>query len=300
MNTQSLPEAYFEILSTGVRVTSAHFNEPNFIPFDIRGKCPRCKSTEASIDFIITPQGLTLTSNRIKGSRFLTFDTPYPALPEHCVFKVYSKGTKFDIHYENIEQQQKPPFPVKDRADAYGPLTEFIENFFNILQFYSTANIPSEHLAKEVKGRAGEDFVDLFFPLLQMFSQFSDTPTTEVPNIDQNKEHLKPTQQDIDLYNKNLEILTQKTEVSDPQQWSQSVHSLMALISAAAAYIHRSLDEPHPQGPPLEEVPLQSPPPYQPVEELQASFPPKYESMPTIEEFNEFYQSMDAATAGLS
>lgn len=289
---QSLPEAYFEILSTGVRVTSSHFNEPNFIPFDIRGKCPRCKSNEATIDFIITPQRLILNSNRIKGSRYLDFDIPYPSIPQHCVFKVYNKGKTFDVLFENIEQLQKPPFPIKDRADADGPLMEFFENFFNILQFYSTANIPTEHLTKEVKGRAGQDF-EQFFTILQLITTFK-----QQPEIPENNEHLNPTQHDIDLYNKNMETLARKTNVSDSQQWSESVHSLMELISAAAAYIHHSLDSDPPAGPPLEEVTKS--PPYQPVEELLAQSPPKYENMPTIEEFNDFYQSLDAATAGIS
>lgn len=132
---ENLPEAEFEFFDTGIRVKSQHFIEPFFIPFDLIGVCPKCHSTEGNNNFIITRQGLILYSTRIKGSRFLPFSSSLPSLPKHCVFKVQNKGRTYNVHFDNIEEQQKsvdmvgpvssPPTPKFDIND--------LEEFFKAI-----------------------------------------------------------------------------------------------------------------------------------------------------------------------
>jgi len=85
---QILPEIDFAVLKNGINVfAKERFSEPRFIPFDCVGKCRECKATEVEMDFVVTNEGLIIFCNRIKGSRFIAFDT-IRELPGHCFFRV--------------------------------------------------------------------------------------------------------------------------------------------------------------------------------------------------------------------
>lgn len=48
---------------------------PRFVPWDLPGRCTRCKSGTVEIDYIIQEQGVTIFSARLKGGeRFIAFD----------------------------------------------------------------------------------------------------------------------------------------------------------------------------------------------------------------------------------
>ena len=88
LSQQILPEVDFNITSSGITlIASERLSTPRFIPFDQTGKCRECKGTEAEIDFIVTKEGVTVYCTRLKGLRFVPFDTIYE-LPGHCFFRV--------------------------------------------------------------------------------------------------------------------------------------------------------------------------------------------------------------------
>ena len=52
---------------------------PRFIPWDLPGRCTRCKSSTVEIDYVIQPQGVSIFSPRLKGGeRFIGFDKSGP------------------------------------------------------------------------------------------------------------------------------------------------------------------------------------------------------------------------------
>lgn len=63
-----LPQVEFKVTTTGVTITSERLNTPRFLPFNQPGQCRSCKSTDLELDHVITKEGVTLFSNRIKVS----------------------------------------------------------------------------------------------------------------------------------------------------------------------------------------------------------------------------------------
>lgn len=104
-----LPEIDFNILSTGITISSKRLNTPRFLPFDQPGKCRECRSTEAEIDFVVAKEGVTVFCNRIKGSRFVQFDR-INDLPGYCFFKIRNKGRVCQVPYgeKSAAYQPKP------------------------------------------------------------------------------------------------------------------------------------------------------------------------------------------------
>lgn len=100
---QMLPTIYFSISSTGITINCERLNTVRFVSFDGKGgKCKTCRSDNVEIDYVVTKDGVTLFCNRIKGEKFIAFDFIY-ALPEHCVFRLRSKGKTFNIPYDHGE-----------------------------------------------------------------------------------------------------------------------------------------------------------------------------------------------------
>ena len=66
-----LPEVQFNVTSTGVTISSARFNTPRIVQFDLPGKCRGCKGTDLQLDHIITKDGIIMFSNRMKVGNWL-------------------------------------------------------------------------------------------------------------------------------------------------------------------------------------------------------------------------------------
>ena len=93
------PEVDFIVNGQGVTVYSGRFFEPRFLEWDIKGKCPKCKSSNVDIDFFVTGNGIELHSSRFYCERVVLFDLPYK-LPDKCHFRVRMKGQTYTIPYE--------------------------------------------------------------------------------------------------------------------------------------------------------------------------------------------------------
>jgi len=85
--TQIIPEVDFNVTTNGITITSERITTPRFIPFEHGGRCRECKSTEVELDFIVTKEGVTIYCTRLSTPRLVPFDCIYD-LPGHCFFKV--------------------------------------------------------------------------------------------------------------------------------------------------------------------------------------------------------------------
>nr|CAD2206318.1 unnamed protein product [Meloidogyne enterolobii] len=96
--TQIIPEVDFNITTNGITITSERITTPRFIPFEHGGRCRECKSTEVELDFIVTKEGVTIYCTRLSSPRLVPFDCIYD-LPGHCFFKIKNKGRVLNIPY---------------------------------------------------------------------------------------------------------------------------------------------------------------------------------------------------------
>src|SRR4030088_2421256 len=100
-----LREVVFAVSTHGVTVYSGRFNEPRFIEWDQKGKCGKCKSSTADIDFYVDGNGIELYSSRFNAPRHVFFDLPYP-LPDACIFRVRMKGQSYSIPFEKTKVEE--------------------------------------------------------------------------------------------------------------------------------------------------------------------------------------------------
>lgn len=133
-----LPEVDFNITANGITVISERLSNHRFLPFDVPYKCKTCKGEDVAIDFAITVGGVMIWCNRNKSVRFVHFDQ-LAAYPDHCVFRVRSRGKIFNIPHQtrttsNVElpatassgqtSNENAPSPVKEEIVPWDPAAE--------------------------------------------------------------------------------------------------------------------------------------------------------------------------------
>nr|CAD2195756.1 unnamed protein product [Meloidogyne enterolobii]CAD2209341.1 unnamed protein product [Meloidogyne enterolobii] len=105
-----IPEIEFNVNTNGITLQAkSRLSTPRFLPFDQCGRCRECKSIEVEIDFVVTKEGVTVYCNRIKGNRFVPFDSIYD-MPGHCFFRIKNKGRVLNIPFNDRDcvEQNKP------------------------------------------------------------------------------------------------------------------------------------------------------------------------------------------------
>ena len=68
------PDIDFVVNSIGITVHSKRLITPRLVPWDLPGKCSRCKSLSVDVDYLLQPHGLTLFCNRLRGAKWVPFD----------------------------------------------------------------------------------------------------------------------------------------------------------------------------------------------------------------------------------
>lgn len=76
---------------------------PRFIPWDLPGRCTRCKSGTVEIDYIIQNQGVSIYSSRLKGGeRFVSFDKPVE-FNEYGYIRIKSRNKILNLPLRGVE-----------------------------------------------------------------------------------------------------------------------------------------------------------------------------------------------------
>ena len=94
-----IPEIDFKLSSTGITIVCPRLYTPRYLPFDIIKKCDACKSDTAEIDFLVTIDGITIYSSRLQQPKFVPYDLKYESFPQHCLFRVKTRGKVFNIEH---------------------------------------------------------------------------------------------------------------------------------------------------------------------------------------------------------
>ena len=136
----NLPEVDFSVSTQGVTIYSDRFTEPRFLEFDIKGKCPKCKSNSTEIDYFINESGIEIESTRFIAPKFVFFDLPH-RLPNQCHFRVRMKGQNYIIPFENVE--------IKTDISS----SEQLENSLNNVQQQTTKIIMVQNETKELEAK---------------------------------------------------------------------------------------------------------------------------------------------------
>lgn len=72
---------------------------PRFVPWDLPGRCTRCKSGTVDIDYVIQQQGVTIFSPRLKGGeRFIAFDK-IANFPEQAFMRIRARNKVLNIPF---------------------------------------------------------------------------------------------------------------------------------------------------------------------------------------------------------
>jgi hypothetical protein len=69
-----IPDIDFTVNATGLTMRSKRLTTPRYVPWDLPGRCSRCKSQVAEVDYLLQPHGLTLYCNRLRGPKWVPFD----------------------------------------------------------------------------------------------------------------------------------------------------------------------------------------------------------------------------------
>jgi hypothetical protein len=90
--------------SNGLMLFSHYFTTPRFLQFDVKGRCPTCKSDKVEIDYIIDQSGVTISCGRMKQEKFVPFDIN-PMFNDHSSVRIKTKSRVFELPiYQHLRQ----------------------------------------------------------------------------------------------------------------------------------------------------------------------------------------------------
>ncbi|KAL3117480.1 hypothetical protein niasHT_005551 [Heterodera trifolii] len=211
-----IPSVNFTLSSNGITVSSERLSTPRVIPFDIPSKCRHCKSTEAEMDYMVTKDGVTVWCTRINGTAFVPFDCVYD-LPGYTFVKIKNKGRVF-----NVEHGQQQPISTA---------TPYIEK-------QNTAKVQRSHTAarKAKKQQQHNDYQELIDSLTVASTLLPSQPEQHPPIIAQATDT-----QPMDFVDTMSAMTTflpsQSTTNSTPVPKSQQSETLADVLSAAVSFL---------------------------------------------------------------
>ena len=119
-----------------------HLTTPRFIPWDLPGRCTRCKSSTVEIDYVIQPNGVSIFSTRLKdGERFIAFDKS-AEFGERALLRLRARNKILDLPLQRSDLERlkaednaammdnEAKFPAKLQSIAEEPwrITMIVEN----------------------------------------------------------------------------------------------------------------------------------------------------------------------------
>jgi len=285
LGQQILPEVDFNITTTGVTVhASNRLSMPRVIPFDNQGKCKECKSSEVELDFVVTKEGVTLFCTRMKGSRFVPFDSIHD-LPDHCFFKIKNKGRVFNVehgqqapvichplNFTNQKEIQAEPPPQK--MSKLEPEKEYtLKETLSEIYAYLDWIVPSSDVAEGMIGRvkkAGGMSFEAFLDALSAATSFTTNP---------NGNNISPVL--LEVYQKNSAKHNKIFAPKNPENRTIPFSVLLEILAAAATFLGDS------------ELPSK------PKESKEEEVKSETVQAPSSDQYEAFYESMKAATTGI-
>ena len=91
-----LPEINVTVTSQGVTINCTALETPRFVPFEVKGRCNLCNSSNAELEYVLHRHGLWLHSSRIKEPKFVAFDK-VANVTDKSMFRLRTRNTRFNI-----------------------------------------------------------------------------------------------------------------------------------------------------------------------------------------------------------
>lgn len=144
--------------------------------------------------------------------------------------KINGLGGRDLLSLRKFEFFTSPPVIERIEKSNKEKLIDRLNYIIPFLPLYHESTSIADDILKQMNEIAGSDFAT-FFSLLQIF-------LINPLKISENK---LPKEQ-IDLFNKNMHYLTHKEKISSMKAWSIDLYNFLTLISAAATFLHYSLE----------------------------------------------------------
>jgi hypothetical protein len=110
MSPVGVPEITVSVNSQGITINCSALETPRFVPFEVKGRCSMCNSSNAEIEYVLHRHGLRLKSSRIKEPKFVAFDK-VADISDKSLFRLITRNTRFNIPItvtpENTTEEQE-------------------------------------------------------------------------------------------------------------------------------------------------------------------------------------------------
>jgi len=313
-----LPEISINITTTGITINSdERLSTPRFLPFDQKGKCSNCKSTEMEIDFAVTKEGVTIFCSRIRGSRFVPFDHVI-GLPGYTFFKIKNKGRVFNVNHGFPPCGEIDVPKKKIKLEEPVPVQPTMEKHPDILD--SLAAVAA--FARLFDGKAAKNLPDEPMEPSAVSPPHSDEPIGTISPAEKNTnllEGLSAVATFAGLIDgkaaKNLPDEPREPSLVSPPRFDESIvtispadkqQNILEGLSAVASFaglfdgkaaktLQAEPIAPSPASPPKASPPEQP----KPEERTPPRAAPVVNSEKMEEDIHDFYHSLGAATFGL-
>jgi hypothetical protein len=83
---QVLPEVEIVANSSGLTLYCPKgLKTPRFIPFDLKGQCQHCRSSDLEVDYMVDQAGISVSTNRMKKTQYIPYDLMGEFSPEGAI-----------------------------------------------------------------------------------------------------------------------------------------------------------------------------------------------------------------------
>ena len=116
MPPMDISEIEFSANNTGLTIYCSALNTPRFVPFEVKGRCNLCHSSNAELELVLHPEGVWVACNRLKEPKFVMFDK-IATVTDNSLVRLKTRNTRFNIPIKN--NKVKKLSPVEEGLPTY-------------------------------------------------------------------------------------------------------------------------------------------------------------------------------------
>jgi hypothetical protein len=97
-----ISEIEFSATNQGLTIFCSALNTPRFVPFEVKGRCTLCHSSNAELELVMHSEGVWVHCNRLKEPKFVLFDK-YATVNDNSLVRLKTRNTRFNIPIKNTK-----------------------------------------------------------------------------------------------------------------------------------------------------------------------------------------------------
>jgi len=102
----NISEIEFSATNQGLTIYCAALNTPRFVPFEVKGRCNLCHSSNAELELVLHPEGVWVHCNRLKEPKFVPFDK-IASVSDNSLVRLKTRNTRFNIPIKNVKTRMQ-------------------------------------------------------------------------------------------------------------------------------------------------------------------------------------------------